>query len=265
MNGLPSRYGPGGTLSYLSVSKIQQKGTGMTVASERGVVGEPKGALPAGILVLGTVMLTFNVGCVWPPPASSCPAPNVNLHPQFDANSASISNPWVGPFNVGDSQTFSGYGSFAGRKMTYSITGTGTLLGVACLIVHYEHTANAAYRDQKVVDAYMAQDTVGNVWVLKSDSLANAELFFPANPKPGDVYLSAGYGDDAYLEIIATDATVPQVSANAPVCSKGLQVRWTRNCGTSDIDIDSEWLCSSIGVVVKTWNDGGGTNGWVRD
>jgi len=188
-------------------------------------------------------------------------APSVS----FDDNSDVLTNPWLGLYQVGDSYSFAGTGSFAGATRSYSIIGRETVLGVKCLVLHVVGQGTGAEATQYTT-VRVAQDTVGNLQVLKitgtesggeviswtADAVSQAALLIPSVPQAGQSWL---WPEGGRHEVVALNQTVPQLSTGLGPYSNCVQLRR----GTDD-----SWLASGVGVVKEVWNDDGQLNGWER-
>ena len=124
----------------------------------------------------------------------------------FDANSASLTNPLL-PWPVGAQLTYTGSGDFAGFSMTIQVLGTQIVDGVNCVKVRRSYSNSAL----NYFDAWLAQDTTGNIWQLRDYDNPSGEteednvLFTPANPPLGAHYV--------LYSIYSTDYVVSSVSA----------------------------------------------------
>ncbi len=112
-----------------------------------------------------------------------------DIVPEFDADSASITNPYC-PLKVNDLTTFSGQGDWSGQSLYMHCAGTEIVDGVNCLKVNMISTRKDEYNT-----LWAAQDTGGNVWIVKVYNHASNQAFYlgedfeswfmPANPAVG--------------------------------------------------------------------------------
>ncbi len=187
----------------------------------------------------------------------------------FPADSDVFTNPWLGLYQVGDSYSLAGTGTFTGATRTWSIIGQETVLGVRCLVLRIHGHGTGSYANE-YYDVRVAQDTDGNLRFLKVtgwepaggaldwtvSTPANASMLFPATAQAGQRWMMF----DQQSEVIAVGQTVAQLSTGFGP---------TGNCAhiaavSDDGDVDESWWGSGIGVVKEVWNDGGQLNGWER-
>jgi sulfatase modifying factor 1 len=189
----------------------------------------------------------------------------------FGDNSDVITNPWLGLKNVGDSYGLAGYGTYSGAMRTLALTGTGTIQGVKCLILR-DTTVGL---DNEVADAWIAQDTVGNLRVLKGTISANGQshswevsaaaeavIGLPGSPFVGQSFCEHPQAyEPGCSEVLVLNETIPQLSTGAGPYTGCMKIRWTNLIGS---DTDYDWYCPNVGVVKEQWNDDGKVNGWER-
>ena len=185
--------------------------------------------------------------------------------PTFNAQSAVITNPWLGLTRVGQSYSLTGIGDCIGGTWTSSLVGQETVLGINCLILRDARAGGN--NSSSTIDIRIAQDVAGNLWGLKvtgnltwaAGSLAEAIMLFPATPLAGQrIQQIAG----EYSDIIATDQVVPQLSNGLGPYSGCIQLRWSSADGT---DTDDSWSAPGLGKVKEVWSvTAGQVNGWER-
>jgi len=174
------------------------------------------------------------------------------LGAEFDTNSTNITNTYF-LIEVGDRAIFSGYGDWEGDTGYWDVVGTEVVDEVKCLKVNRIST-----NEDNFVTFWFAQDTEGNVWVLKiyykgtTFTLGDGILFWfmPADPQVGDkaaVIMPAS--DNTYCEVVETSVTVPQLSTGLGPFSDCIRVRCRYN-GVFNEEV--EYYCHSFWGVRRT-------------
>lgn len=178
--------------------------------------------------------------------------------PTFGSNSATISNNYM-PLKVGDKHIYKSYGYpiiFYGYD---EATNQESIDQIKCLKIKeyssFSSTAAAYY--------WLAQDTSGNVWILKYhdvelNDLRNygrnyAKIFMPSTVNVGSVL----WDPEAIETVVATGTTVPKLSTGlGPFynCIKS-KLTWV------DGDIDYQYYAAGVGQVKAEFDDDDGTNG----
>jgi len=190
----------------------------------------------------------------------------------FAADSDVFTNPWLGLYQVGDSYSLAGTGTFTSAMRTWSIIGRETVLGVKCLIVRVlgHGTGNDA---TEYYDLRVAQDTQGNIRLLKATgwkpsgpvdtwtalTSGHAVVFFPATMDVGKQWVWPD--NDEYHEVLAIGQTLPRLSTGFGPTANCAHIQQTFHGGT---EVEEVWWASGIGVVKEVWNDDGHLNGWER-
>ncbi|MBX3745852.1 MAG: carboxypeptidase regulatory-like domain-containing protein [Verrucomicrobiae bacterium] len=145
---------------------------------------------------LRSSLVALGLGAVWTASAAT-----------FGPNSAMLTHPY-GAWRVGTSLTFTGFGDARGIGLSMEALAVETVDGVACLKARSRRSIDA---DQL---SWLAQDTDGNVWQLRTHDGLTGEyheadvLYLPANPRVGERYfLWDPYFESEYT-VISTTATV---------------------------------------------------------
>ena len=185
----------------------------------------------------------------------------------FGADSATLTNPWLGLTQVGDGYQLEGTGDFAGATRSFSLTGAETFAGVDCLILH----VNGHGQDPSVeyYDVWLAQDRQGNLRALRITGFEDGEvsywqpasasaapLFLPANPTAGQVL----WQDENWVEAVGEtvgvlDTGLGPYAGCAVFASSDAGGIWT----------DYAWHAPGQGVVYEEWTENGAVIGtWQR-
>jgi hypothetical protein len=178
--------------------------------------------------------------------------------PSFGSNSATLTNNYV-PFKVGDKITYKTYG------MPFIIYCYGeairkeTIDQVSCLKLK-DSSSNSS---TAIAYYWVAQDTSGNVWILKYhdvelNDLRNygrnyAKIFMPSVVNVGSVL----WNSDAIETVVAAGITVPILNTGLGPYHNCIKTKIINTDG----DIDYQYYAPGVGPVKEEWNDDGGTNG----
>lgn len=194
---------------------------------------------------------------------------------EFGPNSDNISNPYF-PVKIGDWRFSQGVGANWNFRIFYiDVIGTETVSGaqigeqvfnnVKCLKVNIAITDDGGSYEHEFFTFSMAQDTDGNVWVLKIYShMANVtgllggpffkSMFIPAVPAVG---LPAGIKmpEDANNYCRIVEVGIHSVTTSFDTYENCIEV----NCYDEDPgDIGVEYWCRGIGVVHQSNEDSPG-------
>jgi hypothetical protein len=189
----------------------------------------------------------------------------------FDGASDALTNPWLGLYQVGDSYSLAGVGTFAGAIRSYSLISRETVLGVKCLVLRILGHG-IGFDATRYYDVRIAQGTEGNLRVLKvtgtdydgtavnwmAASAVQAFVFVPAFLQSGQ---SWPWHDGQYCQVLGLDQTVPLLSTGLGPYTNCAVIRQTGGAGA---DVADSWWVAGLGVVKEVWNDGGQLNGWER-
>jgi hypothetical protein len=176
---------------------------------------------------------------------------NLTYAVEFGENSWNFNNPYMNMkvVPIGTALIYTGYGTKALIYESTNILGVDIIDGVSCVRVHSMRTEKSNFSE-----AWLAQDTSGNVFVLKNWYGENptpvvlgkngAVLFVPSNPKVGDT--------------VWGDRTVIEVGVTVPMLSTGLGP-FTNCLKTVEPDGDIVYLAPGLGDVKKEYvNQQGG-------
>jgi len=182
----------------------------------------------------------------------------------FGPDSATLTNTYM-PMQLGDKLTYEGTGTFAGYGRYLKAEAVEDVDGVSCLKVLVRGEGNDPDPDQdpEWMHMWLAQDTVGNVWVLQAYLAEEDELIFlgqsdailimPASLTAGQIFFQRG---DDYQQVQATGVTVPQLTTDlGPFtdCLKVLDIAGGR---------DLLYMAPGIGTVKEEWDIEWETKGW---
>jgi len=225
--------------------------------------------LAAWLAALGLAACGAAIPLPWWPTDPPEPAFDPAL---FDAQSASVTNPWF-PLVPGTTLTYEGETEEGMETIVMEVThDTRVILGVACVVVQ-----DRAYVDGELVEEtwdWYAQDVDGNVWYLGEDTTeyedgvpvgtagsweagvdgAVAGILFKADPKVGDSYQQEYYAGEAedMAEVVALDVTVTLTDGTVHTgCAK------TREWTPLEPDVEEfKYYAAGVGLVLESQTDG---------
>lgn len=182
----------------------------------------------------------------------------------FASGSATLTNSYF-PASAGKVIGFIGYGAWAGSSYTWTFTPGESIQGIATLREKGTMT-NSSGETTVLFDSLLAQDTQGNVHVLKNISGDTSTLsgiaagqaatfLMPGNPKVGD-----GFGPSANYTgtVIALDETVGSYTGV-------LHTQFVEAQGDNTKDQYDDYWAPGVGQVKSLWSLADGTTGyWLR-
>jgi hypothetical protein len=163
----------------------------------------------------------------------------------FDSNSAKITNQYI-PVQEGDWFKYVGYGNMAGETETWKFLGTEFVKSVNCLKLEVKVEGDVA-------TVWIAQDTDGNVWLLKimmeegvftlGSGISNPFVY--AEPKVGDRL------SNIFPESAGTYGEVTEIGVDVNLStSLGPYENCIRITDYFDYEVeDLEYYCPGIGLV----------------
>jgi hypothetical protein len=182
--------------------------------------------------------------------------------PVFGPNSATLTNKYVA-MKVGNKLTYKTYGY---PFILYGYSGAvskETIDQVTCLKIK-EFTSDSS----TAIDYYwLAQDTSGNIWILKYHDVELNDLrYYGRNyakiVMPSVVNIGSVLWDPYAIEaVVATGITVPRLSTGlGPYynCIKSKIINYVNTEG----DLDYQYYAPDVGLIKAEFNDDGGTNGF---
>jgi hypothetical protein len=178
--------------------------------------------------------------------------------PTFGPNSATLTNNYA-PMKVGDKLTYKSYGYPVILYGYDEAINQESIDQIRCLKIKdyssFSSTAAAYY--------WLAQDTSGNVWILKYHDVElndlryygrnYAKIFMPSAVNVGSVL----WVPDAIETVVATGISVPKLSTGLGPYYNCIKSKLT----WMDGDIDYQYYAPGVGPVRHEWNDDAGTNG----
>ena len=191
---------------------------------------------------------------------------------EFGPRSATITNPYF-PARIGDWQFSLGVSNNQLNRLVLYLSAVGTepvsgaringqvFNNVDCLKVHLVETDDIGDTEHEMLTFYFAQDTDGNVWVMKIYSFMEdtagllggpyfKSMFMPAVPAVGlPASIKMPEDDDNYCRIV--EVGIPSLTTTFDTYTDCIKV----NCYDEDpTDIDVDYYCRGVGIV-RTFNE----------
>jgi hypothetical protein len=191
---------------------------------------------------------------------------------EFGPNSHNITNPYM-PLKVGDWRFSRGFGpNWAHKIFHIHAVGTETVSGatidgqvfdnVKTLKANIAITDEEGSADHEFLTFSFAQDTEGNVWVMKMHSHMNdtsgylggpyfQSMFMPAEPAVGlPAAIKMPEDENNYCRIVRTG--IGSLTTTYGTYENCIEV----NCYDEDpLDIEVEYFCPRVGIVRQTSED----------